>query len=40
MLRAALTMRAAGEAGDVQPLYMADTAEIIRWVVADVLAGG
>lgn len=39
MLRAALTMRTAGEAGEVQPLYMADSAELIRWVVADVLAG-
>ena len=32
-------MRAAGEVGEAQPLYMADTAELVRWVVADVLAG-
>jgi Nucleotidyltransferase domain len=38
MLHAALEMRAAGEVGEVQPLYMADTAELIRWVVDDVLA--
>ncbi len=40
MLHSAIAIRAAGEEGEVQPLYMADAAELIRWVVDDVLAAG
>lgn len=36
MLNAALDVRAAGEVGEVQPRHMADTAELIRWILADV----
>jgi hypothetical protein len=39
MLETALTMRAAGEVGDVAPGLMADAAALIRWVVDDVAAG-
>lgn len=39
MLREALAMRAAGETGEVQATSMIDTAELIRWIVADVGAG-